>query len=247
MRRGSLPFSGLPRPWMNGGEFTNHEQKRAPTAMATVEAEAPRARRMPVARALSVGEELCDGRTVCVGGWVKTGRVQGKGTFAFVELNDGSCASNLQVIVESELRPLADVTPTGTCLVIEGQMKRTPEGTKQPVELRATRIRHVGPCDPQTYPIAKTRMGPEFLRTVMHLRPRTNLISAVTRIRSNLAAATHRYFHDNGFVYVHTPIITTSDCEGAGEMFQVRGKGLEGERKIKMFSPAWDEESFSLG
>eukprot|EP00963_Diacronema_lutheri_P014264 scaffold2859_cov349-Pavlova_lutheri.AAC.1 len=204
------------------GEDTSHDQKRAPTAMATAENEAPRAQRLPVARALAVGEELCDGRTVCVGGWVKTGRVQGKGAFAFVELNDGSCASNLQVIVESELQSLADVTPTGTCLVIEGQMKRTPEGTKQPVELRATRIRHVGPCDPQTYPIAKTRMGPEFLRTVMHLRPRTNLISAVTRIRSNLAVATHRFFHDNGFVYVHTPIITTSDCEGAGEMFQVR-------------------------
>ena len=99
----------------------------------------------------------------------------------------------------------------------------------QAVELKATKIVHVGPSDAATYPIAKKKTTYEFLREKMHLRPRSNTISAVARIRNALAFATHRFFQENGFLYVHTPIITASDCEGAGEMFQARVRGGAGE------------------
>ncbi|KAE9448734.1 hypothetical protein C3L33_19362, partial [Rhododendron williamsianum] len=126
------------------------------------------------------------GQTVRVGGWVKTGRKQGNGTFAFLELNDGSCPANLQR-----------------------------------VELRVQKILDLGTVDPAKYPLPKTKLTLELLRDYVHLRPRTNTISAIARIRNALAYATHTFFQKHGFLYVHTPIITTSDCEGAGEMFQV--------------------------
>lgn len=152
---------------------------------------------------------------------MKTGREQGKGSFAFLELNDGSCGANLQVIVDGSVFPLAQLTATGTCVLVEGELKKPPEGTKQAVEMRAERVVEVGPADPGKYPLPKTRFTLEFLRDFVHLRPRTNTISAVARIRDELAYATHTFFRENGFRYVHTPIISTSDCEGAGEMFQV--------------------------
>ncbi|XP_052200300.1 asparagine--tRNA ligase, cytoplasmic 1-like [Diospyros lotus] len=161
------------------------------------------------------------GRTVRVGGWVKTGREQGKGSFAFLELNDGSCAANLQVIVDAAVAPLGQLVPTGTCVHVEGLLKAPPEGTKQKIELRVQKVLDVGSVDPAKYPLPKTRLTLEFLRDFVHLRPRTNTISAVARIRNALAYATHTFFQKHGFLYIHTPIITTSDCEGAGEMFQV--------------------------
>ncbi|XP_068656711.1 asparagine--tRNA ligase, cytoplasmic 3-like [Aristolochia californica] len=161
------------------------------------------------------------GQKVTVGGWVKTGREQGKGTFAFLELNDGSCPGNLQVIVDASVSPLAQLVPTGTSVFVEGELKKPPAGTKQNVELRVEKVLKVGPVDPAKYPIPKTKLTLEFLRDVMHLRSRTNTISVVARIRNALAFATHSFFQENGFLYVQTPIITTSDCEGAGEMFQV--------------------------
>ncbi|OVA11364.1 WHEP-TRS [Macleaya cordata] len=161
------------------------------------------------------------GQKVTVGGWVKTGREQGKGSFAFLELNDGSCPANLQVIVDSSVCPLGQLVPTGTCVFVEGELKKPPEGTKQNVELRVEKVLEVGPVDPAKYPLPKTRLTLEFLRDFVHLRPRTNTISAVARIRNALAYATHTFFQKHGFLYVQTPIITTSDCEGAGEMFQV--------------------------
>ncbi|KAL5976736.1 Asparagine--tRNA ligase, cytoplasmic 1 [Asimina triloba] len=161
------------------------------------------------------------GRKVTVGGWVKTGREQGKGSFAFLELNDGSCPANLQVIVDASVAPLSQLIPTGTCVLVEGELKKPPEGTKQAVELKVEKVIDVGTVDPAKYPLPKTRLSLEFLRDVVHLRPRTNTISAVARIRNALAFATHTFFQKNGFLYIHTPIITTSDCEGAGEMFQV--------------------------
>ncbi|KAJ0975456.1 hypothetical protein J5N97_017421 [Dioscorea zingiberensis] len=161
------------------------------------------------------------GRRVRVGGWVKTGREQGKGAFAFLELNDGSCLANLQVIVDSSVYPLTQLLHTGTSVLVEGELKKPPEGVKQRVELRVDRVLEVGSADPSTYPLPKTRLTLEFLRDYVHLRPRTNTISAIARIRDELAYATHTFFRENGFRYVHTPIITTSDCEGAGEMFQV--------------------------
>ncbi|KAF8393480.1 hypothetical protein HHK36_021724 [Tetracentron sinense] len=161
------------------------------------------------------------GQKVTVGGWVKTGREQGKGSFAFLELNDGSCPANLQVIVDSSVTPLGQLVPTGTCVFVEGELKKPPEGTKQNVELRVEKVLEIGPVDPSKYPLPKTKLTLEFLRDYVHLRPRTNTISAVARIRNALAYATHTFFQKHGFLYVHTPIITTSDCEGAGEMFQV--------------------------
>ncbi|XP_061352640.1 asparagine--tRNA ligase, cytoplasmic 1-like [Gastrolobium bilobum] len=161
------------------------------------------------------------GKTARVGGWVKTGRKADKDAFAFLELNDGSCPGNLQVIVEASLGDLSQVVPTGTCIVVDGHLKLPPSGTKQKIELRADKLIHVGPVDPGKYPLPKMRLTLEFLRDFVHLRCRTNTISAVTRIRDALAYATKTFFHKHGFLEVPTPIITTSDCEGAGEMFQV--------------------------
>ncbi|KAK6944875.1 Aminoacyl-tRNA synthetase, class II (D/K/N) [Dillenia turbinata] len=161
------------------------------------------------------------GQKVTIGGWVKTGREQGKGSFAFLEVNDGSCPANLQVIVDSSVYQLSHLVATGTCVWLEGELKSPPEGTKQKIEFRVHKVLDVGPVDPAKYPLPKTRLTLEFLRDVVHLRPRTNTISAVARIRNALAYATHTFFQQHGFLYIHTPIITTSDCEGAGEMFQV--------------------------
>ncbi|GFS43276.1 class II aminoacyl-tRNA and biotin synthetases superfamily protein [Actinidia rufa] len=161
------------------------------------------------------------GAKVRVGGWVKTGREQGKGSFAFLELNDGSCPANLQVIVDAAVAPLAQLVATGTCVHVEGLLKVPPEGTKQKIELTVQKVLDIGAVDPAKYPLPKTRLTLEFLRDYVHLRPRTNTISAIARIRNALAYATHTFFQKHGFLYIHTPIITTSDCEGAGEMFQV--------------------------
>ncbi|GJN05242.1 hypothetical protein PR202_ga22855 [Eleusine coracana subsp. coracana] len=163
------------------------------------------------------------GESVVVGGWVRTGREQGKGSFAFLELSDGSCAAALQVIVDAAVHPLARLTATGTSVLVEGVIKEPPQGTKQNIELKVSRVLEVGEVDAASYPLpkGKVKIPLETLRDVVHLRSRTNTIGAVARIRHQLAFATHSFFHENGFLYVHTPIITTSDCEGAGEMFQV--------------------------
>eukprot|EP00897_Mesotaenium_endlicherianum_P000126 jgi/Mesen1/10113/ME000075S09614 len=173
------------------------------------------------------------GEKINVAGWVKNGREQGKGTFAFLELNDGSCPGNLQVIIDAQVAPLATLVATGTSVMLEGALKRTPEGTKQSVEFRAEKVLHLGPCNASTYPLAGKKLSLEYLRSVMHLRSRTNTISAVARIRNALAYATHTFFQQHGFLYVHTPIVTTSDCEGAGEMFQVTTLFSEAERRDK--------------
>ncbi|XAR67088.1 Asparagine--tRNA ligase [Bertholletia excelsa] len=167
------------------------------------------------------GGEGLAGQIVRVGGWVKTGREQGKGKFAFLELNDGSCPANLQVMVEDTVASIGELVATGTCVHVEGELKLPPEGVKQKIELRVLKVLDVGNVDPAKYPLPKTRLTLEFLRDYVHLRPRTNTISAVARIRNSLAYATHTFFQKHGFLYIHTPIITTSDCEGAGEMFQV--------------------------
>ncbi|RYR66966.1 hypothetical protein Ahy_A03g013173 isoform B [Arachis hypogaea] len=174
------------------------------------------------------------GRKARVGGWVKTGRKADKDAFAFLELNDGSSAANLQIIVDASLGDLGQLVPTGTCVVVDGELKAHPNPKgKQKVELRAQKVLHVGPVDPAKYPLPKTRLTLEFLRDFVHLRSRTNTISAVARIRHALAYATHTFFHNQGFLYVHTPIITTSDCEGAGEMFQVTTLLSEAEKLEK--------------
>lgn len=117
------------------------------------------------------------GQRVRVGGWVKTGREQGKGSFAFLEVNDGSCPANLQVIVDAAVADLGPLVPTGTCVLVEGLLKNPPEGTKQKIELRVEKVIDVGTVDPAKYPIPKTKLTLEFLRDRIHFRPRTNTVS----------------------------------------------------------------------
>jgi asparaginyl-tRNA synthetase len=154
-----------------------------------------------------------------VSGWVRTLRVSK--TFGFIELNDGSFFRNLQVVFTDNLPNFEEVAklPIATALRIEGQLVESP-GAKQPWEMQATRIEVEG-LSHSDYPLQKKRHSLEYLRTIAHLRPRSNTFSAVFRLRSLAAYAIHRFFQERNFVYVHTPIITGSDCEGAGQMFRV--------------------------
>ncbi len=161
------------------------------------------------------------GEIVTITGWVRTRR--DTGGFSFIEVNDGSCLANLQIIAdekldnyESEIKQLS----TGASVIIDGELKASP-AKGQEVEVHAVKIAVIGKADPETYPLQKKRHSFEFLREISHLRPRTNALGAVSRVRSRLSYAVHQFFQNRGFVQVHTPIITTSDCEGAGEMFQV--------------------------
>lgn len=161
------------------------------------------------------------GQEVTIKGWVRT--VRNQKTFSFIEINDGSTFSNFQVIANPDLPGYADIMnqlSTGASISIKGKVVESP-GERQNLELQATEMAVIGQCDPETYPLQKKRHSFEFLRTIAHLRPRTNTIGAVTRVRNALAYATHRFFQDRGFLYLHTPIITGSDCEGAGQMFRV--------------------------
>ena len=162
------------------------------------------------------------GDEVRVQGWVKSRR-SSKGGFSFVALSDGSCVADLQVVADETLPNYAEVIGLGAgCAVAAtGAVVESP-GRGQAFELKATALRLVGDvADPATYPIAKKRHSFEQLRTVAHLRPRTNTFGAVARVRSGIAQAVHRYFDSRGFVWVNTPIITGTDCEGAGELFRV--------------------------
>lgn len=164
-----------------------------------------------------------------VEGWVRTRR-DSKG-FSFLELNDGTCLANLQVIVDATLPGYAEIArfTTGTSASVAGNLVPSP-AAGQKWELRATRIELLGEAD-ASYPLQKKGHTMEFLRTIAHLRPRSNLFGAVFRTRSRLAYAVHQFFQERDFVYVHTPIITASDCEGAGEMFRVTTlKGMPGEK-----------------
>ena len=169
---------------------------------------------------------------VTVKGWIRTRR--DTGAFSFLEVNDGSCLSNLQVIAEKQLVNYdQDITrlSAGCSVVITGTLQASP-AKGQDVELHAKLVEVLGWADPETYPLQKKRHSLEFLRSISHLRPRTNALGAVTRVRSRLSFAVQQFFQEREFVQVHTPIITTSDCEGAGEMFQVRATG---EKKEKPF------------
>ena len=162
------------------------------------------------------------GADVRVQGWVKSRR-SSKGGFSFIAVNDGSCFADLQVIADDTLHNYAEVAELGVgCAVdIAGTVAESP-GKGQDREVRAATVAVVGRvADPESYPIAKKRHTFEHLRTVAHLRPRTNTFGAVARVRNGIAQAVHRYFDEHGFVWVNTPIITASDCEGAGELFRV--------------------------
>jgi asparaginyl-tRNA synthetase len=161
------------------------------------------------------------GKEIKINGWLRTVRTQK--TFSFLSINDGSSLSCFQAIADEQTENYQDLQPnlqTGASVCITGTIVESP-GKEQSVEMKATKIKLVGKCDPENYPLQKKRHSLEFLRTIAHLRPRTNTFGAVTRVRNALAMATHKFFQDKGFLYIHTPIITASDCEGAGQMFKV--------------------------
>jgi asparaginyl-tRNA synthetase len=165
--------------------------------------------------------------SLTIQGWVRTKR-ELKG-FAFVEVNDGSSLANLQVVLNSDLpnyeRVLKQIN-TGASLEIEGVLAAS-EGKGQRIELKASSIIVYGEADPETYPLQKKRHSFEFLRTIAHLRARTNTIGAVLRVRNACATAIHQFFQDRDFLWIHSPIITASDCEGAGELFTVTSLDLK--------------------
>lgn len=179
-------------------------------------------KRVFVKQALASEEPLAH---ILVKGWVRTKR-EAKG-FCFLEVNDGSCLCNLQIIVDKTCPGYDQVNDVGTgaAVCVQGNLVESP-GKGQKWEVQATNLQLVGEADPETYPLQKKRHSDEFLRTIAQLRPRTNKYGALNRIRSEAALAIHDYFHGRGFYFVHTPIITGLDCEGAGELFQVTGLDL---------------------
>ena len=160
------------------------------------------------------------GAEVNIKGWVRTRR--GNKTVSFIALNDGSTINNIQVVADNEkfgdeyLKPIT----TGACISVTGKLVES-MGQGQHVEIQADKLEIYGTADPETYPLQKKGHTMEFLRDIAHLRPRTNTFGAIFRVRHNMAIAVHTFFHERGFFYFHTPIITASDCEGAGQMFQV--------------------------
>ncbi|HQN72672.1 MAG TPA: asparagine--tRNA ligase [bacterium] len=159
------------------------------------------------------------GKQVEISGWVRT--LRASNAFGFIELNDGSFFKNIQIVFESNINNFKDISKlgTGSAIRVTGVVVKS-EGEKQPFEIKAGEVEIVGTSD-EDFPLQKKRHTFEYLRTIAHLRPRANAFNAVFRVRSIVAHAIHSFFQDRGFVYVHTPIITGSDCEGAGEMFKV--------------------------
>lgn len=164
-------------------------------------------------------------QTIVISGWVRT--IRNSKAFGFIEVNDGSFFKNIQVVFDESLSNFSDISklPISSAIIVEGKLEITPN-SKQPFEIKATRIEFEGVSSPD-YPLQKKRHTLEYLRTIAHLRPRSNTFSAVFRVRSLAAYAIHKFFNDRGFVYVHTPIITGNDAEGAGEMFRVSTLDIE--------------------
>ena len=160
-----------------------------------------------------------DAKEVEIYGWVRTNRAQAK--FGFLTINDGSYFDSLQVVYEDNLAEFEEVSKfrVGSSVYVKGKVVLTPT-LKQPLEVHATLVELVGDC-PEDYPIQPKRHTREFLREKLHLRARTNLFNAVFRVRSVAAMGVHKYFQEHGFVYVHTPLITTADCEGSDQMFKI--------------------------
>ena len=175
--------------------------------------------KLTTVRELYKNKESMIGREVSVGGWVRS--IRDSKAFGFIVISDGSYFETLQVVYHDTLANFADIRKqnVGAAIVITGTLVATPEA-KQPFEIQAAEITVEGTSSPD-YPLQKKRHSLEYLRSISHLRPRTNTFQAVFRVRSLIAYAIHQYFQEHDFVYVHTPIITGSDCEGAGEMFQV--------------------------
>ena len=183
------------------------------------------------------------GEEINVKGWVRTRR--GNKNVSFVALNDGSIIHNLQIVIDIEkfgedyLKPIS----TGACISVNGTLVES-SGKGQSVEIQANEIEIFGSADPLTYPLQKKGHSMEFLREIAHLRPRTNTFSAVYRMRHHMSYAIHKYFNDNGFFYFHTPIITASDCEGAGSLFEVTTLNMNDVPKTKEGNVDFSEDFF---
>ena len=182
------------------------------------------------------------GAEVCVKGWVRTKR--GSKSVNFIAMNDGSTINNVQVVADVEKfdPEMMKLITTGACLAVEGTMVQS-IGSGQVVEVQATDIQVLGTC-PSDYPMQKKGQSFEYMRQYAHLRLRTNTFGAVMRIRHNMAMAIHSYFHEHGFFYFNTPIITASDCEGAGQMFQVTTKNLYDLKKDENGAIIYDDDFF---
>ena len=183
------------------------------------------------------------GTEVNIKGWVRTCR--GSKQVVFIAINDGSTINNIQIVADIDnlgeeiLKPVT----TGACISVTGKLVQS-QGKGQSVEVQADRIETLGTADPNTYPLQKKGHSMEFLREIAHLRPRTNTFGAIFRIRHNMAIAIHKFFHDRGFFYFHTPIVTASDCEGAGQMFQVTTMNLYDLKKDDQGSIIYDNDFF---
>jgi len=214
------------------------------SSISTASADSTVLRRVKAADAT----EATDGVPVLVKGWVRTVRKQK--TLAFVEVNDGTNMSGIQCVlsfdsIDDETKEELGRITTGCSVVVEGPLVES-QGGKQAVEVAATKLRVVGECPGDTYPLAKKRHSLEYLRTLAHLRPRTNTIAAVARVRSQLAGAIHAFFQKSGFVYVQTPLITASDCEGAGELFRVTTLDIDNKSSLPLLKNEDDESSSDI-
>ena len=186
-------------------------------------------------------EEYID-KDVKVAGWIRTSRISKN--FGFIELNDGSFFKNMQIVLDDKLENFKEIgkLPISSSILVEGKLVST-EGAKQPVEIHATKIVVEGESD-NSYPLQKKRHTVEYLRTIAHLRPRSNMFSAVFRVRSVAAYAVHKFFQERNFVYSHSPIITGSDCEGAGEMFRITTLDLDNVPKTEDGKIDYSEDFF---
>lgn len=187
--------------------------------------------------------EMNAGSEVLAKGWVRTKR--GNKEIAFIALNDGSTIKNIQIVADKNenTEPVLAKISTGACISVKGDLVES-VGSGQNVEIHAKEIEVLGTCDPMRYPLQKKDTSFEYLRTVAHMRARTNTFGAVFRLRSQMAFAIHEYFHSKGFVYLNTPLITASDCEGAGQMFQVTTLDLNNVPKNKKGEPDFSKDFF---
>ena len=183
------------------------------------------------------------GQEVLAKGWVRTKR--GNKEIVFVALNDGSTIKNIQIVIDknADTETILPKITTGACIGVKGNLVES-VGSGQAVEIHADEITLYGPCDPVRYPLQKKDTSLEYLRTVAHMRPRTNTFGAILRLRSQMAYAIHEYFHKKGFVYLNTPLITTSHCEGAGQLFQVTTLDLNNVPKSKKGTPDYSKDFF---
>ena len=187
--------------------------------------------------------QMSAGQEVLAKGWVRTKR--GNKEIAFIALNDGSTIKNVQIVVDknAETEAILPKITTGACIGVLGDLVES-VGSGQAVEIHAREITLYGPCDPVRYPLQKKDTSLEYLRTVAHMRPRTNTFGAVFRLRSQMAFAIHEYFHKKGFVYLNTPLLTAAACEGAGQMFQVTTLDLNNVPKNKKGEPDYSKDFF---